>query len=358
MVGILTFWGVPNYGAFAQAYALQRCISEIKSDENVVDIAYLHPEHQKIYFYRKKPALVDKSLKGFFNYLKETVAYCLKKRIEYPEFDKAWKSIPHIEYKNVRDLENASWTNVILGSDSIWEYSVHEFGDDEHLIGNRLNSPKIVSYAASFGDMTSSDQFPQFVVDGLNKLSYISVRDNSSFEIVKKLTGREADIVLDPTFLWKFDEDSNIVLPDESRYILVYGKVFPENLVKEVKDIARREELRIVGAGLYPDWVDEGLGNICPFEWIGRFAKATFVVTCTFHGLMFSIHFKRKSIFNQVEYVKNRSEWLIEQLELNNIYSDKRSAEEILLQEWNYDDITSKADKLIDQSKSVLKKMI
>jgi len=46
-------------------------------------------------------------------------------------------------------LEETQWDIVITGSDAIWEYSIKEFGDGVHLIGNKIKCNKLVSYAAS-----------------------------------------------------------------------------------------------------------------------------------------------------------------------------------------------------------------
>lgn len=41
-ISILTFWGVANFGAWTQAYALNKVIQELSDNETVVEhIAYL-----------------------------------------------------------------------------------------------------------------------------------------------------------------------------------------------------------------------------------------------------------------------------------------------------------------------------
>ena len=55
---ILTFWNVPNYGAFLQAYALQKYIESIDKEYKVRQIAYLNETHYGAYY-----SIVDKSFK-------------------------------------------------------------------------------------------------------------------------------------------------------------------------------------------------------------------------------------------------------------------------------------------------------
>ena len=51
-IGIFTFWDVPNYGTFAQAYALQRVHQKLYPDREVLQIAYLDSKHYRFYYSR------------------------------------------------------------------------------------------------------------------------------------------------------------------------------------------------------------------------------------------------------------------------------------------------------------------
>lgn len=350
-IGILTFWGVPNYGAFAQAYALNKLLRRIYANADVKHLAYLHPSHQNLYFRRKKPIITSyKSVISPY-YYKNLLLYHIKPRIEYPSFVNDWNSIEHVNLKNENELENYYCDVIITGSDAIWEYSVAEFGDDAHLIGNHLNCKKLISYAASFGDMNLEDDFKPFVKEGLEKYSAISVRDESSKNIVNRMLQKEkAVFVLDPTLVWNFKADEEIPESPYSKYILVYGNSFPDKLIKRVKSFAKKERLAIVGAGIAPKWCDIRLTDIGPMAWIGLFKKADFVVTCTFHGLMFSINYEKKVIFNQVDYVKNRSTALLEKLGLYYLYKNGADFDSILNYNWDYKQINSKLEKLRSES--------
>ena len=49
-INILTFWGVPNYGTFAQAYALQASMQKAYPEYDVKQINYLCQKHYKQYY--------------------------------------------------------------------------------------------------------------------------------------------------------------------------------------------------------------------------------------------------------------------------------------------------------------------
>ena len=70
-IGILTFWNVPNYGTFAQAYALQKTIQSVCVGKDVRQIAHLDPYHYDFYFdlksyYRKHSIWKKNFWKSFF----------------------------------------------------------------------------------------------------------------------------------------------------------------------------------------------------------------------------------------------------------------------------------------------------
>ena len=44
-IGIQTFWNVPNYGTFAQAYALQKVLQQLNINKSVQQIAHLDQHH-------------------------------------------------------------------------------------------------------------------------------------------------------------------------------------------------------------------------------------------------------------------------------------------------------------------------
>lgn len=360
-INILTFWGVPNYGAWCQAYALQKIISTLYPNFVVKQIAYLHPKHKALYF-PKLPkfefnTFIHRSIfKLWFKYLKQG-------NTDTSPFGKAWLSIPNIKCKNKKKLEDKKWDIFITGSDCIWEYSIEDFGNDEHLIGNNINCNNLISYATSFGDMNLGDELPDFVSYGLYNYNNISVRDKSSYDIVKSILGNKISvpIVLDPVLLHDFKYDSNFHSSKYSNYILVYGDEFSDSLIKELIDFAHLNKLTIIGAGIVPDWCDIKLKNIDPREWIGLFKNANYTVTCTFHGLMFSILFEKHFLFYQVEYVKNRSQTLLENLKLSNFcyHEGVNNVDKILLSSlWNYKDINKELKILKEKSLDFIKDSI
>lgn len=356
-IGILTFWGVPNYGAFAQAYALNKVISDLMPEDDVEHIAYLHPRHYALYFLKRQPRITSFRSLISLGFYKECFGYAINKKIEYPSFQKDWDSIVNRRFDSSEELETFDYDIIVTGSDAIWEFSVPEFGNDIHLIGNNLRAGKLISYAASFGDMNVGDSFEEFVVEGLKHYDLIAVRDETSREIIKNLTDiQDITLVLDPTLLHDFKNDTEIPKSMYKRYVLVYGNDFSGEIISDVKEHAKRNGFTIIGAGIAPEWCDIRLTDISPKEWIGLFRDAEYVVTCTFHGLMFSINYEKKVVFNQIEYVKNRSTYLLESLGIYDLYRNGADVKEILGNTWDYNMINSRLDEMRKISFEFLKR--
>lgn len=348
-IGILTFWGVPNYGAFAQAYALNHFLSTLYEEDEVRHIAWLHPTHKELYFSYGMPQVTLRNLTHPHWYA-SAVKHFFHCEREYPGFVDTWTAIPHIDVDSEEDLERRYWDTLITGSDAIWQFSTEAFGKDSHLIGNRMNCGNLVAYAASFGDISFQESCEPFIKEGLSRYNHISVRDDYSASIVTQLTGEIPPIVMDPVFLWDFPNDKGIPEVKYKKYILVYGGTFTDFQIREIKGYARQNGLVTLGAGIVPEWCDIRLPKVNAMEWIGLFRDATLVATCTFHGLMFSIIYQRKFYFHRVPYVKNRSEHILSGLGMLDWFGEDMTLESVLGHDWDYTQINRKLDNMRKQS--------
>lgn len=342
-VSILTYWGVPNYGAYAQAYALNAILRQL--GHKTEHISYLHPSHYKLYF--TPPSL----LSGLKFWRPRGVWHCIKHYRTIKAFNRKFtidqKYIPHTPRMSGAQLSQHNFDCVVTGSDAIWEFSIPEFGDDAFLIGNNLNCSRLVSYATSFGMMAPKDAFPAFVTAGLKKYHSIAVRDDNSANIVEKLIGIRPPIVIDPTLLWDFPSDPIIPKTDKRDYILVYSTGFDDQTVRQLKEYASSNDLELIGAGLSHSWCDCNIALLSPIEWISLFSNAACVATSTFHGFMFALNYKRPLLFRMVPYVKNRCSWLLKQLNLyDHFQCDSTPVKDLMSHKLDYTAISTKLSEL------------
>lgn len=128
-------------------------------------------------------------------------------------------------------------------------------------------------------------------VFGVANTPSISVRDTRTQSAYQALTDKEIGVHVDPTFL--IDLRKYAVKPKLDKYLLVYTYSFDADKIKRTKEFAKQKGLKIVAVGNKFDWCDFSL-PASPFEVLGLFMNAEYVVTDTFHGTALSIHFHRQ----------------------------------------------------------------
>ena len=86
--------------------------------------------------------------------------------------------------------------------------------------------------------------------------------------------------MLDPTFLYNFDTDieRENIKPKPYRYILIYDCKLTEPMVKQLQEYAKKNDLKIIGAGDYKTFYDEGFIDLTPYEWVDLFRNAEKVI--------------------------------------------------------------------------------
>lgn len=343
-IRILTFWGVPNHGCFFQAYALQKVVKKICNDDDVRQIAYLGKKHYN--FYYNSPL----SVKKIFN---------LKKEHELRKYINHYKIIPNTENKQITEFPNEKIDILILGSDIIWDYNSDLILGEECLFGGGVDSVKKISYAPSFGRGFTGNSIPNYVKNDIKRLDAISVRDEESAQIVGKITGRIPEIVLDPTLLYDFSDDIHIKNPHEERpYIVVYGSDFTDRQIENLRQYSRKYKLEIVNLefmGKNYKWCDRTIGRdeLSPFEWLGYFKYSEFVMTSTFHGLVFGLIFNKKLIFNPTEFIMKKATKLINDLDISDILLNNDSFEKAD-KNWKYSLVNEKIKNMREESMQYL----
>lgn len=244
-LAIVTIPGHENVGNTLQAFALQSKIKEIlpKSDPIVIN---------------------QKDTTHILNFYKNHVKYSTG------GFD-------------------SSYDGIVVGSDQIWIPYVWpgvQF-EDQFLIRN-VN--KKIVYAASFGKHTVkfSDLQRQKVQNSLKSVKYIGVREISGEWLCRKLFNvNNAKNVLDPTML--YDKEFYLKSVNETEIenkngIFVYVLDKNENWNKKIKEISTK-----LGQPILPY-------NGSVENFIHNMNKASFVLTDSYHGTVFSLIFNKPFI--------------------------------------------------------------
>lgn len=277
-IGILTHHYINNFGAFLQAYALQEAVTELCPDDEVYVIDCVNLKHFII------------NTGGWFRFYrnKENIGTWLQK-IRLPKtFANARKQ--HMKLTktcySTEAVENLHLDCIIVGSDEVWNYRETK-GNARIKFGEGLSCNNLIAYAPSVGQ-TSDEDIPDYVVNGIKRFKAVSARDTLTEQMASKIRNEEICRVLDPTFLASIpDEPVNGV---KKPYVMFY---YCDGLPCAEKDkiiaYAKANNMNIYGAGECDKRYSDITVNLTPFQWVWMFRNASYVITGTFHGAVFSM---------------------------------------------------------------------
>lgn len=137
----------------------------------------------------------------------------------------------------------------------------------------------------------------------LKKFDYLSVRENSVLDILKRDFGIEnAEYAIDPVFLMdekhydKLIDNATVPLP-KNKYVLTYLLDKNDKKLNIVQEAAKRLNSEIVYIP-NPLWlfIERKLTYFLE-DWLNHYKNAEFVVTDSFHGLCMALIFRKQFVF-------------------------------------------------------------
>ena len=308
---ILTLPLYGNYGGVLQAYALQTILKDM--GHKVYTIKKVHPEN--LFVKKIKTALIP-----LWIYLKTNLTdnHDLKRDIKGAKKQKKikrfiTKKISLSEfYLNNSSVDNKKikrFDAIIVGSDQVWR----------PLYGNCLTyfldfieniNIKKIAYAGSFG----IDNLSEYSEEELNKciilarkFDAVSVRENSGENIFKKTFNINALQVLYPTLLLETSRYTQLIEKNDAQInrkgIICYLLDTTQNKQNIISKISKIKKLSITKIEIKEDQYDQEDFIILPSisEWLHHFKNADYIITDSFHGVVFSIIFNKPftAIVNQ-----------------------------------------------------------
>lgn len=101
-------------------------------------------------------------------------------------------------YSELNDL-NMEYDAFVCGSDQIWSPLCY---DSKYFLDFVENTDKMIAYAPSIGSTKIDDSIiREKMFQHISRFKHLAVREQQGAELIKKLTGHDAKVVLDPTLL-------------------------------------------------------------------------------------------------------------------------------------------------------------
>lgn len=357
-IGVIGFGFSNNYGAILTNYAL---ISYLKS-------------------IGKNPIMIDKP-RDLVNYAFSDITYTEK--LEARRFINKYLSgnISRV-YKNKYDLRkiNEICSCFIVGSDQVWSNTLYKPAQYFTFLEFVKDENKKISYSSSFGynDWACSDLYTDYerymMKYWLRKFDYVSVREDSGVNVCKEQFDIKAVHVLDSVFIAPketYDDlIENATVKIDKNYFLAY-LLEPDEKLKGVVDYCQnitKTDYYTVSDPDRADIVREcSLKNVISAsveDWLYLFKHSNMVVTNSFHGVCFSILFKKQFVYVIDDYRKDWTTRVVSLLKLLDIHNrvvssiDEIDALNCLSEKINYDKVYEKLDQLICFSRNWLNNAI
>ena len=314
--GIITFHRAINYGGVLQAYALQEYINK-KLDIDCEIIDYRCENIENVY----KCRLSELNLKALTKYLYKLPIH-LKKKKAFDKFVERHIKKGKSVNKFALEKESDRYNIIITGSDQVWGKPRINI-DHSYFLDFVKDSRKKASYEASFGAEKIESDIKEKYRELLGDFTYISVREKTGANIVKEITGKTAEVSIDPTFLLNKEQWAKIASSKlkGKKYLLIYTLTNSKSVIDTARKIAKEKGLEIYNIS---DAVKEekGIKNLkalSPQEWVGAFMNASYVVTNSFHGTAFSINFNKNFNTEVSKGIASRGSRITDLLDMLNL---------------------------------------
>lgn len=286
---IATYHNAINFGAQLQSYALQKCLSDMGYDNELIAI-------------KSHKATVNKSVKAkikrCMNFIYNIIhGHAIKKSVQlFEDFAEKYHKTTK-EYESYEQLKSNPPTGnavYLSGSDQVFnpiamkpEFFL-QFGD---------KATRRISYAASVAVNAVPKGKEEIFKKYISDFDEISIREKDSVKLLESYTDKAINVNIDPCLLmdkseWEKISNEKIVERLKNKpYVLVYTIYRAEWISKQLKKIKEQTGWKIVqisNGGLTRTYHDVNIIDAGPSEFLGLLKHAEMVVSSSYHGCVFA----------------------------------------------------------------------
>lgn len=312
-VGILTLPFNNNYGGVLQNYSLQVVLKKngydvvtLMQDNNIPEIIRIGSILKRLFIsiLNKKGTVRKWETKQEKEIISENFNNFISKHINTTIYSRSSKQLAKL-------VEKYKLSTVIVGSDQVWRYAYVKNIKRYYLSFISSNSIiKKVAYSASFGIDTweYSLEDTERCRKLINDFNAVSVREDTGVLLCEKHFGISPNLTLDPTLLLdrndyeklidvsesaNYEDSLFIYLLDKNAKKINFIEKVNEELKLTIVDILPkvREEVKIVD--FFKSWDVNEYKFTTIEEWLKAFYNAKYIITDSYHGVIFSIIFNK-----------------------------------------------------------------
>lgn len=290
-IGIVTQSLLNNYGGILQNYALQKVLKDLGHEPITID----YVAH---YSFRR---FLIHNLKTIFYFLINSkncnfISYFRKRKNIMSEFVSNYiiTTNPVRKYSQ-KIIDDYNIETLIVGSDQVWRPQYNNDLEDMYFYFVKEKCISKIAYAASFGvDIWEYTKFQTLRCKRLIKrFDAVSVREDSGISLCQNFFDMNVEDVLDPTLLLSKEEYKKLCenIPKiEESFLLAYILDTNNYKNKLINDVSI-----LKGIPIKKIHADNNATLSIP-EWLSLIRDAEYVVTDSFHGMLFSVIFNKQFI--------------------------------------------------------------
>lgn len=309
---LVTLWGNKNYGNKLQAIALKRLIE--KNGFRVECARYNESCRLDVF---KRMVIVMLGCFGCKRYRREYLESLREKSLKKDSkmyLSPMLSTIHDFDATNI--IKEKKYICAVVGSDQVWHHWTRNMSELSYFYLDFVPDYKRIAYAASFGFDSFPENDKEIHVKCLQEMRYISCREETGCFLVKKATGRDTALVLDPTLCvgedyWvSIEKKPPFKLPN--KYVLKFFLGTNIDYDRMVTEFAANNRCDIVD--LF-DLTNKKIWRIGVGSFLWIIHNADLVCTDSFHCTVFSILFERpfqvfrrkhggeKNMYNRIETI-------------------------------------------------------
>ena len=277
-IAIVTIYSM-NFGNRLQNYAVHRLLSDmgVECETLVCQRSFLRHICRNIYHFLGR--LLSK---------KQSMVFCA--------FSKFVKRTTPVRFVYNKELKIPTYVSevydyCITGSDQVWNPEIR-IKEKANYFLDFAPQQKRVCIAPSFGVSNIPSEYKDKYREWIDSFKYLSCRESEGIKLIKDLTGRKAELLIDPTMMldkemWR-DVYQSITLPSQPYMLLYFLGEMPMEREKFIKKIAKENRLGIIDV---LKTKKREYKNLQPDGLVQLIDGAAFVCTDSFHLTAFSINF-------------------------------------------------------------------
>ncbi len=299
-IALLSFHNTANYGAAMQAYALQSFLEKMGFDCEYLD----YVNHTRKVEYSMHDHIMQNikcgNVSAAVKYMIGTPFMELRKK-RFGKFYKQYLKVSAHTYTNAEEAAKTEslYDKFIVGSDQVW-CAENNGGDIAFLLSFIKDGSKKISYSSSFG----RNEIPELLKDEyarcLKDFAYLSTRERFGCDMINRMTGKDAKLVLDPVFLLSAEDWSKLIPSKKSEsFVFSYTNTASQlpSFLKQIKYPLEGKRIYKLSSHTSPsDFINKHIKvmyTMSPQSFLQSVRDAEFVVTASYHCLAFSIIFHK-----------------------------------------------------------------